>query len=158
MGSTPVSGGQQEVFPFAYLQSALTHMFEEPEHAGSFTYPCALMLAAFTGELGSTQGQIPRAAVLNTPVIQASSQELNAPPPSKSSTSGERACACPAVRLVQTVCLLSDHSAMRNIIQVRETQGCAVGPDLSLGMSILWKTNSGNTAPHLKDAKEKRGM
>lgn len=79
MGSTPVSGGQQEVFPFAYLQSALTHMFEEPEHAGSFTYPCALMLAIFTGELESTQGQILRAAALNTPDIQTSFQKLNAP-------------------------------------------------------------------------------
>lgn len=45
MESTLVSGGQQEVFPFAYLQSALTHMFEEPEHMASFVQPCALMLA-----------------------------------------------------------------------------------------------------------------
>lgn len=77
MESTLVSGGQQEVFPFAYLQSALTHMFEEPKHMASFVQPCALMLALFNGVPGNTQGQILRAAVLNTRVIQVNSQESN---------------------------------------------------------------------------------
>ena len=80
MESTLVSGGQQEVFPFAYLQSALTHMVEEPEHMASFVQPCALMLAVFNGVPGNTQGHILRAVALNTQVIQFNSQEPNIPP------------------------------------------------------------------------------
>lgn len=77
MESTLVSGGQQEVFPFAYLQSALTHMFEEPKHTASFMQPHALMLAVFNGVPGNTKDQILRAVVLNIHVIQVNSQEPN---------------------------------------------------------------------------------
>lgn len=77
MESTLVSGGQQEVFPFVYLQPALTHMFAEPKHTASFVQPCALMSAVFNGVPGNTQGQILRAAVVKTLVVQASSPEPN---------------------------------------------------------------------------------
>ena len=75
--SALVSGGQQEVFPFAYVQSALMHMFAEPEHTASFVQPCALMLAVFNGVPENTQGQMLRAVVLNTRAIQVNSQEPN---------------------------------------------------------------------------------
>lgn len=75
--STLVSGGQQEVFPFLYLQSALTHVFEEPERTASFVQPCALMLDVFNGVPGNTQSQILKAVVLNTQVIEVNFQEPN---------------------------------------------------------------------------------
>lgn len=70
MESMLLSGRQQEVFPSAYLQPALTHTFEQTKHTANFVQACALMLTVFSVITGNTQGQLLTAAMLNTPVIQ----------------------------------------------------------------------------------------
>lgn len=106
MGSTPGSGGQQEVFPFAYLQSALTHTFEEPEHTGSFTYPCALVSALSPVKRGAHRARSWE-QLRWTPQSFKPAPRSWTLPSSKSSTPAERTCACLPVRLVQVVCLLN---------------------------------------------------